>query len=239
MPVTSDRAAPYAPAKTILDIVGRFRDRGIPLPINTESLGRISVPETLLPRVLQSLRTLDLITDDGQPTPILEGISLAPEVEYKKRLEDWLKGTYADIFLVVDPAKDDETRIRDAFRGYMPHGQQTRMVTLFVGLCAAAGLMPEKTVRAAPQASSAPQSRPSVERVVKKLIRSQHRSTPESMTASTGLPSPLAGLLAKLPPDGKGWTKPRRDSFVTTFSAVLDFCFPIEEHEPDEDEEAA
>jgi len=49
------------------------------------------------------------------------------------------------------------------------------------------------------------------------------------------VPAPLAGLLASLPADGKGWTAPKRDQFLATFKAVLDFCIPILEHEPDDD----
>jgi hypothetical protein len=30
---------------------------------------------------------------------------------------DWLKAAYAEVFSFVDPMQDDETRIRDAFRG--------------------------------------------------------------------------------------------------------------------------
>ena len=44
-----------------------------------------------------------------------------------------------------------------------------------------------------------------------------------------GLPTPLAGLLTSLPAAGNGWTKGEREKFMTTFGAVLDFCFPIVE----------
>src|SRR6476660_6391417 len=101
MAVTKDKSAPYAPAKTILDLINRYRQRGLPIPIDAETLARASVPETLIPRILQTLRVLDLINEGGQPTPTFEGIRLAPEAEYQKRLEDWLRGTYADIFSFV------------------------------------------------------------------------------------------------------------------------------------------
>ncbi len=100
---------------------------------------------------MQALQTLDLFKENGNPTETLEGIRLAPEAEYKKRLEDWIKGAYADVFAFVDPAVDDDTRIRDAFRNYQPIAQQPRMVTLFKGLCAAAGLIGDK-----PRAPRAP-----------------------------------------------------------------------------------
>jgi hypothetical protein len=53
---------------------------------------------------------------------------------------------------------------------------------------------------------------------------------PEIMgCAIASLPQPLAGLLASLPAEGDSWTKGERAKFITTFTAVLDFCFPVEE----------
>jgi hypothetical protein len=87
---------------------------------------------------------LDLIDEQGAPSKALEGIRLAPESEYKQRLSEWLQSAYADVLRYVDPAVDEETNIRDAFRNYRPIGQQPRMITLFLGLAAAAGMAPEK-----------------------------------------------------------------------------------------------
>ena len=235
MPVTRDKPAPYPPAKTVLSIIRRHRERGFPAAIDADSLLRASIPETLIPRVLQSLRTLDLIDDSGMPTATFESIRLAPEAEYKKRLEDWLKGTYADIFSFVDPTKDGEIKIRDAFRGYQPVAQQARMVTLFIGLCTEAGLIAEKTAKAA-TVSVSPTMRATAARLVRRMSES-HRSPPASVTTpSVGLPAPLAGLLASLPSEGRGWTQPRRDLFVTAFTTVLDYCFPILPHDAEEDD---
>jgi hypothetical protein len=33
--------------------------------------------------------------------------------------------------------------------------------------------------------------------------------------------------LAGLPAEGDSWTAAERDKFLTTFKAVLDFCFPV------------
>lgn len=234
MPVTRDKPAPYAPAKTILEVIYRHRSRGLPLPVIGETLERISVPSTLLPRVLQSLEALDLIDEDGKPTPTFEAIRLAPENEYKKRLEDWLKGTYADIFSFVDPTKDDETRIRDAFRSYNPVGQQPRMVTLFVGLCTEAGLIVPK------QPASAPRSRPAVEPARRSSpARPKPPRHAEQNGSIPGLPAPLAGLLASLPRDGDGWTTEKRTKFMTAFGTVLDLCVPIVDDADADADEAA
>jgi hypothetical protein len=237
MPVTEDRPAPYATTSSIIDIVSRYRNRGLPFPVNADVLARAGISDSLIPRTLQSLQTLDLINDIGNPTETLEAIRLAPEAEYKTRLVDWLKGTYAGIFSFVDPSKDDGVRIRDAFRGYTPIGQQDRMVALFEGLCAEAGILaekpakPAKAARPASTVSASSRIRASaVSRTVAERLKPGVKNNAAS--APNGLPAPLAGLLASLPAEGTGWSTTKREKFLTTFESVLDFCFPIEDESP-------
>jgi hypothetical protein len=144
MPVTPDRAGPYAPAKVIIDLVERYRSKGLPTPVNGEVLARAGVPESVIARSLQALVTLDLIDAEGRPTVVLEGMRVAPEAEYRNRMGEWLTAAYADALQFVDPASATETEIRDAFRQYKPIGQQPRMVILFMGLFRHAGLAPDK-----------------------------------------------------------------------------------------------
>jgi hypothetical protein len=243
MAVTADKPAPYATSRTILDIIERYRSRGLASPINADVLRRASVPESLIARTLQALETLDLIDEAGKPTPIFEGIRLAPETEFKKRLEEWLKGAYADVFTYVDPTTDDETRIRDAFRTYQPVGQQSRMVSLFQGLCAAANLLPENTVSQSSRLTTAamvadPRLRGA--RAAARRIVAERFNTPRNNTiAPNNLPPALAGLLASLPPADEGWTAVEREKFLTTFKTVLDYSIPIIEEEGAKTETAA
>ena len=144
MAVTKEKSAPYAPPSAILELIKRHRTRGLPSPVNSEVLERAGVSDSLIPRTLQTLQILELVGRDGKPTETFEGIRLAPEGEYQQRLGEWLKATYADVFSFVDPSEDDETSVRDAFRSYKPVGQQPRMVTLFLTLCRAAGLVADK-----------------------------------------------------------------------------------------------
>jgi uncharacterized protein DUF5343 len=236
MTVTADKPAPYSPGATILEVIDRRRSRGMPTPISADVLGRAGIAQTLIPRVLQSLQALDLIDAEGNPTPTFEAIRLAPETEYRKRLEEWLKGTYAEVFTFVDPMKDDETRIRDAFRSYHPIGQQSRMVSLFVALCKAAGLIAEKSSRPA-RAGGTIAPAPRQRTIVKRIVAERFKDSPRHPSA---LPAPLRGLLEKLPAEGDVWTKEERAKFLATFTAVLDFCFPVGEQRANtEDDEAA
>jgi hypothetical protein len=230
MPVTADKPAPYATSGSILDLINRHRDRGLPPTIDNDALGRIGIPPTLIPRTLQALHTLDLIDPKtGTPTKTFETLRLAPEDEFKDRMAAWLKGAYADVFSFVDPAKDGEARIRDAFRTYQPVGQQERMVLLFRGLCMAAGLLTaEKSPRAPSSPTAAPTSTPRQRTAVKRIVNERFKGAPRHPSS---VPAPLAGLLASLPAEGDTWTKDERAKFITTFTAVLDFCFPVEDAE--------
>lgn len=231
MPVTTESPAPYAPASAITALIDKHRNRGLQSPVNGDVLARSGISESLIPRTLQAMQTLDLIAADGSPTPILEGLRLAPEAEFKARLAEWLNAAYADALAYVDPAKDDEVRIRDAFRSYSPVGQQGRMVTLFTGLFAAAGIAPEK-VKSAPRkplrtatATKTADTRPKAS--MSKPFR-HAGSVGANLPTPSSLPPALSGLMASLPATGQSWSKQERDRFLQTFGAVLDFCFPVD-----------
>lgn len=218
MPVTSDQPGPYPTKASVLSFLDRYRNRGMQKPINSDVLGRSGVSESLIPRTLLALQTLDLIDDQGNPTEVLEGLRLSPESEYQQNMQAWLKGTYADVFLYVDPSVDDEASIRDAFRSYQPIGQQGRMVALFIALCTAAGLRPESTEEKKPKSASTSRKNPG---------RPRKKKPPLDDFNLHGVPSAISGLMQSLPVEGSGWTTEKRRSFITTFEAVLDFCFPV------------
>lgn len=229
MPVTKDRPAPYAPASAILSLIDRHRNKGLPAPVDGDVLARAGISASLIPRTLQAMQSLDLIDDEGKHTEVLEGIRLAPEAEFKQRLAEWLTGAYADALAYVDPTKDDEIAIRDAFRSYVPVGQQGRMVTLFIGLFTAAGVMPERA-KAAPvrkERVAVPVYKPRTAARVAPIARDKAPKHYGGGSLTPSLPPALAGLLESLPRGGEGWTKAEREKFYTTFGAVLDFCVPI------------
>ncbi len=147
----------------------------MPSPVTSDVLGRAGIPDSLIPRTIQALQSLDLIDKDGNITEMFESIRLAPEADYQNRLQAWLNSAYADVLAYVDPANDDETKIRDAFRNYRPMGQQGRMVTLFVRLYAAAGV---RAPKAAPAKSASPRPR-----AVSNRLPAVRRATPAKTPA--------------------------------------------------------
>jgi hypothetical protein len=161
--------------------------------------------------VLYALISLDLIDEGGLPTPTLESLRLAP-----------------DIFAIVDPTKDDETRVRDAFRGYNPVGQQARMVSLFLGLCANAGMISDKPASAPRPRPAAPRaSAPPPRSAPLRFVAAAKAGAKNLAKNPSGLPPALAGLLESLPDASDGWTAADRDKFLTAFKVVLDFCIPV------------
>jgi hypothetical protein len=226
MTVTTANPAPYAPASAILDIIDRYRNRGLAKPFTSEVLGRAGVSDSLIPRVLQALQTLDLVDEAGNPTETLEALRRASEPEFKNQLTAWVSGAYADVMQFVN-ASDDETAIRDAFRSYNPVGQQPRMVALFMGLCRSAGMRVDDQSNAKARPLARKSATPATASVTKKnpLIKPPMTHTP----LNSVIPAPLAGLLTKLPPEHGNWTTIDREKFINTFTAVLDFCFTVDD----------
>ncbi len=134
MVIQAAGVAPYAPSKAIVDVIQRYRDRDIPQPLTVESLHRISVSESLAPRVLQALKLLELVNDEGRVTPRFKELKKVATSDFKPAVVDILRSAYAEVFAIVDPANAAYEQVRDAFRTFKPAGQRDRMVSLFLGL---------------------------------------------------------------------------------------------------------
>jgi hypothetical protein len=229
MPIRTGGTAPYAPPATVLYVVNALRDRGLTTPITGDVLLRAGISDSLVPRVLRSLIGLELVDEDGKLTPAMDGLRRVPSAEFKTRLTEHVRGVYEEVFNFTDPAKDDIKRITDAFRAYEPMGQRTRMVTLFMGLCEAAGIIPEGATRKATVVASGGSGRKPAAPVKRQAER--QKSDPPPAAVATGLPSSippvLAGMLHNIPPNGTGWTQADRDRWLTLFGQILDYTIPI------------
>lgn len=231
MAVTSNNPGPYAPTSAISEIIDRYRKRGLAKPFTGEVLARAGVSDSLVPRTLQALQALELIDEDGNPTETMEALRRAPEPEFQNQLKAWISSVYADVLSFVN-ASDDETAIRDAFRSYNPVGQQSRMVSLFIGLCRLAGMRNDEqsTASARPKARRAGVQGAGVVKRRGTTVTAKQASVPQP----AGIPAPIAGLLTKLPPEHGTWTQAERDKFESAFKALLDFSFTISEEKEQE-----
>lgn len=144
MPLHPKGPAPYGPPQTIIDLLEAYRDRGLGTPFTPDVLARAGVSDGLTARVMASLRLLDLIDKEGMPTEQLLALAQARgDEEYKTALAGWLRETYSDVLNFADLEHDSPDRITEAFRGYTPAGQRSRMVTLMLGLFRYAGIIKE------------------------------------------------------------------------------------------------
>lgn len=143
MALASGRPAPYAPASVVVNVITRHRAVGIP-KIDAEVLERLGVTESLRPRTLVALKTLDFYDEDGNVTPDFDALKRVSTEEFPERLAQLLTRAYKPIFEIVgDVSSASHQVIDDAFRTFEPAGQRVRMVQLFIGLMVHAGLMPD------------------------------------------------------------------------------------------------
>ena len=218
--------APYAPPSAVLLIIDQFRDRGLQTPFTSDVLVRAWVTEALANRTLTALQMLDFIDAAGDPTEAMKALRLAPTDELADRLAEHVRNAYAPIFAFTDPSQDSPQRVRDAFRGYQPMGQQQRMVTLFLGLCERAGIIESAPKRVAASGSSPrprKQSKPSTQRHVE-------ADNPPRGQSEGKIPGPLLALVRDLPADGR-WTKTERDEWLKVFTVMLDYSIKTVDEE--------
>ena len=229
MPLRSGGPAPYAPPQTVLSLIRTYRSRGLQTPFTPDVLQRAGVPDTLITRVTQSLKLLDLIDDSNNPTLEFEALRRAGDAEFPERLAALIRSAYAEVFKFVDPTQDGEQRVRDAFRAFEPLGQLTRMVTLFLALCEAAGIIAEGSRQSTPKKrATSPAWRPAT------FNRKRTADTPredEPPRRSAGVDSAasraLLGLIGDLPSPALGWTQDRRNKWMTAVEAAVDYAIPV------------
>ena len=245
MPLQSNGAAPYTTSTTAVAVIEAYRERGLGVPVTSDVLIRAGVPESLARRTLHSLKQLDLLGEDREPTEIFKTLRQARgQEEFTGQLQEWVKLVYGEVLQYTDPSKDAPDRVAEAFRTYEPSGQRRAMASLLIGLWRYAGfpmpeegsLLPARRQPAARAASSPkrPAAAPS------KASPSRSRVTPIGMSEQTsvgstplsmgGLPEGLVGLLHQIPRNGGSWTTQRRDAFLAAFTAVLNFSVQVDDN---------
>ena len=187
MTMATDHTRPYAAPSNVISVLSRARSRNLPERITTEFLRLADVPVSVYGRVMQTLRFLGMVTDDGQPTEMLRAMSAAPEAQYREFLGDAVRTTYADDFNRVDPTQDSQAKIQDAFTPYQPRSQTQRMVILFLGLCREAGISVLEAPRDRKMQSGPKEGRQQPRQTRSPRVQRPERNvSPNPPTSSTG-----------------------------------------------------
>lgn len=256
MTSSTGKLAPYAPLATVVGLIRRRRERGLPEVLNAEKLPQLSVPESTVSRTLQALRFLNLVDEEGRQTPVFSRLALTKENEYPGILAEIIRAAYHDIFAIIgNPNDTNDIEINDAFRAYQPESQRNRMIILFRGLCQEAGLLaggpPETRTRvntaSANKSSSSHANgakngtKKSVPKVEPAYQQEAHQPA-ISFTPPFDTNYPLAtnsdsvllrGVLNQLPLDTRKWTQAHRDKWLNAITANVDLLIDVVDSEDD------
>ena len=229
--------APYASSKAVLQVIGRFRDTGLPEPLTFEALERIGVPSTMTSPTFRALRFLALVDEVGNRLPEFERLRRAASSEYQTTLAEVLRSSYSEVFNIVDPAQDAYELVQDAFRGFDPANQRGKMVRLFMGLCEEAGIVPSQ-----PKRRRRPTSEQGKSTAVQESIP-KPSSTPARVSAPTSVPTPepsppnrssrydiIDAIVAQLPDDGR-WSVTRRERWLKAIESAVDLLIETGDEE--------
>ena len=239
-----DNFAPYAALSNVMSVITRKRERGLQTPLDAKALETISVPLGNASRTLQALRFLDLINDDGSSTECFERLCRAGDTggEYRELLGQIIRDAYQRVFAIIDPAKDSEIAIRDAFRQFEPQGQRPRMVAFFLGMCEQAGITERKVrirkreIRRPTKTSSQQGTRPQVIQTQKMPLDSGSESQPKIAhpTQSEEVKYRLIFAVIQQLPLQRRWNATRRQKWLRAVEAAVDLVVDVVDEEQSE-----
>ncbi|HEU0074416.1 MAG TPA: DUF5343 domain-containing protein [Dehalococcoidia bacterium] len=218
---------PYAPPATVLAVIRRMHERGLPEHIDDSTLAVAGVPDSLFQRVIAALRFLGLVDESNRRTDLFTRLGRATTEEYPELLSEVVRAAYAPIFeFGIDPAQDNEQRIVDAFRRYEPSGQRVSMARLFRGLCQEAGLAPQEA--AAPRQPRNTPPRQRAPRQDRAPVRQQDTPSPAPDRADL---RPIHQMVDSLPYEG-WWTQDRRERWLRGLEALIDWAIEVKDAPP-------
>lgn len=229
--------APYAPAKSVLEVIRRHRQTKAPDPLTIPSIQTVGVLKSMAPRTVRAFKFLGLINDEGQHTEAFSRLKQATTEEYPALLAEVIRNAYLPVFTVSDPTIHTVDQIDDAFRLFEPSAQRGSMVSLFLALCEEAEIIDRVPTRQEASRRARPiQRRASRPQQPQAKPRTESRATPPGHDASNDGGTDLAVLSALIQrlPRGRVWTSDARQRWLTAFQANIDLIVETREQLPDD-----
>jgi hypothetical protein len=218
--------APYTSARAIVDVIKRYRERGLPEPVTESALEQIGIPPSLLGLTFRALLFLALVDEGGFKTESFDQLRRASTEEYPNILAGIVRKAYLPVFTIVDPVQDDETAVADAFRRYDPANQRAKMVRLFMGLCQEAQIITRKTKRLR---ISSKLERPKIkaESPISKTTRETVNSAPSKEDIGTDYRL-ISAVIQHLPRKGY-WSSEERKRWLGAMTSAVDLIIQVQE----------
>jgi hypothetical protein len=186
---------PYASPSNVVQVIERARTRNLPETIDSDFLRIAGIGDAVHGRVLDALRFLSLIEENGRPTDTFVAISGASDEEYREILAGSTRSAYEEDFGRIDPASDTQAQIVDAFRRYQPRSQTSRMVMFFLAMCREAGIPVSEAPRERGMRTGAGRGGASKSAGAKATPRKQRQSVDQSKNGHQQTPTDSGTVL--------------------------------------------
>jgi Family of unknown function (DUF5343) len=218
--------APFAPTDGVVSVLDKYRETGLGgSKITPELLQRLSIGESIAPRVVTALELLDLIDDEGRPTENFVQFKQASQDAYRDVFAQILYDAYEPVFAVTgrDLTGKAPDEIEDAFRTFRPDSLRKRMVSLFLGLGAYAGIIDE-----APGRRRGP--KPGGSRAPRPVSTAPRKAVTTPRGGGSGgrvVPPPdvdpvVLAWVKRMPPKGQPWPDADKERWFAALRAIAD-----------------
>ena len=218
---------PYAPVKSVLQVVRRYHERGLPEPLNADVLQQVGVSSSLYSPVFRTLLFLELVDESGMKSAKFENIRRSASNDYAATLADIVRQAYSAIFVIANPGEDELTAITDAFRKYDPANQRDRMVRLFIGLCEEAEIIQPGTHQI--KTTRKPRTSSSQPRLQKVATSPATETLAPTIDETIDLDYRLVSSIVQQLPKNGHWTAEKRGKWINAMTSAIDLLIDVQD----------
>lgn len=225
-------APPYVAWKTFLGFLDWLAEVGVPSRLDRSFWGQ-KLSGAYGAQVIAALKYFDLLDAENRPQPDLEVLVTHPE-QRKEALHRLIQKKYSDVLDDLDLERATAGELVERFRQYPISGETfNKALNFFVQATQYAGIPTSqhitKRARGAAKAGSGSgkprrRGRPPKAKSAEGTAQ-PHVSTVEQL----GMHPSIEALLRDLNRIGASWTQPERDRWLSTFTTMLDYVYPVKE----------